>query len=49
MLFDIFGKQYLYKYTNDCYKNAIGDMQNEKGFYGHNNVIEYNHDYVIFL
>ena len=29
--------------------NTIGDMQNEKYFYGHYNVFEYNHDFVIFL
>ena len=26
--------------------NTIGDMQNEKDFYGHYNEFEYNHDYV---
>ena len=28
----------------DCYKNTIGDMQNEMNFYGHHNEFEYNHD-----
>ena len=26
--------------------NSIGDMQNEKDFYGYYNEFEYNHDYV---
>ena len=54
MLFDenIFGKQYLNKcaYTItslwNYYMNTIGDMQNEKYFYGYSNMFEYNHDYV---
>ena len=28
---------------------TIGDMQNEMDFYGHYNVFEYNHDFLIFL
>ena len=53
MLFNenIFGKQYLnkctYTITSLCnyYTNTIGDMQNEKNFYDHCNVFEYNHDF----
>ena len=29
--------------------NTIGDMQNEKDFYGHCSEFEYNHDFVKFL
>ena len=29
--------------------NTIGDMQNEKYFYGHYNEFEYIHDFVKFL
>ena len=28
------------------YKNTIGDMQNEKNFYGYCKKFEYNHDYL---
>ena len=33
----------------DCYKNTIGDMQNEMDFYGHYNMFEYNHDFLNFF
>ena len=29
--------------------NTIGDMQNEKYFYDHYNVFEYNHDLVVVV
>ena len=32
----------------DCYINTIGDMQNEKDFFGHCKKFVYNQDYVIF-
>ena len=33
----------------DCYMNTIGDMQNEKHFYGHCNEFEYIHDFLKFF
>ena len=29
--------------------NTIGDMRNEKYFYGHYNEFEYNHDLVVIV
>ena len=33
----------------DCYKKTIGDMQNEKYFYGYCKKFDYNHNYVIIF
>ena len=36
-------------YTVDCYKNTIGDKQDEMDFFYHCKKFEYNHDNVKLL